>query len=387
MRIALISETYLPFIAGVSTSTDSIARFMADRGHTVFLICPTPVLSEPEPQHPNIQIIHTPSVPDITYKGKPMTIFPLGFSAIYHVLTSESIDVVHVQEPGSLGVCAILAAKMTKKPIVGALHFTPEQVSRMVAGIPANIIIPATEKFIQAVYNRYHAIMVPTATFGTFLTRVGVTRPICIVSNGVDTNLYTPSQNKAAVRKKLSIAAHERVFLFIGRLDKDKNVQAIIRALPFTLPNTRVIISGSGKEEQSLKLLASELGVEKQITWNGYSDQQKMLDLYHSADCFIIMALYEVQSIVTLQALACGLPVIAAGAGALPELAQDGKNGFVVPPGNDKLLGEKINLIATNAPLRRQMGHISRTISLTHHKPTVLARLESLYHDTINAAV
>lgn len=387
MRIALVSETYLPFIAGVSTSTDSIARFMADAGHTVFLVCPRPVLSEPEPQYPNIHIVHTPSISDITYKGKPMTIFPFGFSAIYRVLRSESIDIVHIQEPGSLGICALLAAKMTKKPIVGALHFTPEQVSRMVAWIPARVIIPATEKFIQAIYNLYNAIMVPTQTFATFLKHVGVTSPICVVSNGVDTNLYVPSAHKASVRKKLHIKPNDHVFLFIGRLDKDKNVQAIIHALPFTKPSVRLMISGSGKEEDSLKHLATQLGVANQIVWTKYADQQKMLDLYHSADCFVIMALYEVQSIVTLQALASGLPVIAARAGALPELAHDGENGYLVSPKNSKLLGEKMTIIATSKTLQKQMSDASRAISLNHHKPTALARLESLYRDTISAAV
>ncbi len=379
MNILLVTETYLPFIAGVSTSSDSIARFMAIRGHRVFLVAPAPTIQKSLESTKNLTVIRTPSIPDIVYKGKSMTLFPLGIPAIYSLLHKASIDIVHIQEPASLGISALLLAKIFHIPVVGALHFTPDQVARVLPILPSIFIEKVTKFYIRMIYNTYNAIMVPTQTFARFLSSTGVKTPITVVSNGVDTTQFIPAKNKISARNHWNISDDSVIFFFLGRLDKDKNVSTLIHALPLTINSVKLLIAGNGKEEAYLHDLATQLHVENKITWLGEVNHQQMKELYHAADCFTIMSPYEVQSIVTLQAIASGLPVIAAHAGALPELVQEGKNGFLVNTYDYKTLSIKMNEIAKNIKLRIIMGKESRHISLAHEKSKVLSILEHLY--------
>lgn len=103
-----------------------------------------------------------------------------------------------------------------------------------------------------------------------------------------------------------------------------------------------------------------------------------IIDLYRLADVFVIMSPVETQSIVALQAISCGLPLIAANAGALPELV-NGKNGQLVDTYDVVTLATVMDEYATDQAKRDAMGKASRALSITHHKPTVLAKLEALY--------
>jgi glycosyltransferase involved in cell wall biosynthesis len=262
-------------------------------------------------------------------------------------------------------------------PTVGALHFTPDQMSRMVTGKSDTVIRSFAEWYIQTIYNRYSAIMVPTQTFLKFLHTIGVRKQIRVVSNGVDTTIYTPSSEKEKSRNT------GVMFLYIGRIDEDKNVMTLVNAMQYVSSEVMLTIAGNGKQKESLIQLAKTLNVDHKIVWKGSISEAQMIQLYKQADCFTIMAEFEIQSIVTLQALASGLPVVGADAGALPELIHDGENGYLVGTHDAKKLGDKMNYLAAHPQIRRKMGEQSRKISLVHHKPTVLARLEELYREVI----
>jgi 1,2-diacylglycerol 3-alpha-glucosyltransferase len=379
MNILLVTETNLPFIAGVSTSSDSIARFMAIQGHTVTVVSPNPIIKGTVEPMERLTQVRTPSNPDPLYAGKAMTLFPLALPVINKLLTTQKFDIVHVQEPGSLGICAIIAAKKHKIPLVGALHFTPEQVARMIPGKLYWPIVPITEAYIRFIYGNYQAIMVPTQTFVSYLDSIGVKNKKVVVSNGVDTEKYTVSEKDMKTRHSYGIPDDAFVFFFLGRLDKDKNVGTLVEALQYADKNVWLLIAGSGNQEPVLKAQAKKLGVDKKIVWVSTVNQLQMLALYHSVDCFSIMSPYEVQSIVTLQGIASGLPILAARAGALPELCRDGENGYLAETYNAKMVAEKMNLLASNPEICKKFGIKSREMSLVHHKPTALARLEALY--------
>lgn len=380
MNILLVTETYLPFIAGVSSSSDSIARHMAGKGHTVTVVSPKPVRPGYVAPLSGLTFVRTPSVRDPIYAGKPMTVFPFGFPGIYRVLRRQPFDVVHIQEPGSLGISALLAAGIIGVPTVGALHFTPDQVARMTTGGISNAFIRTiAESYIRFIYPKYSAIMVPTQTFVDYLHTLGIRIRTEVVSNGVDTDRYAPPQ------KPRKMSQTELQLLYIGRLDKDKNVMTLIEALRYADSHVTCVIAGSGKDKQLLMERARALGVQDRITWKGTITEEQMIDLYRRVDCFVIMSEFEIQSIVTLQAIASGLPVLGARAGALPELIRDGQNGFTLAPHDARGLGQKMNYLLSHPDARRRMGTASRALSLAHHKPVVLARLEALYTDVVRA--
>ncbi len=383
MNILFVTETYLPFIAGVSSSSDSIARYMVSQGHRVVLVNPRPIIDKKVEVPPNLELVYTPSIPDIFYKGKPHTLFPWGMPVINKVIRKNKFDIVHIQEPVSLGVSALILSKFYHIPTVGMLHFTPEQVAGSFPGKPVFIVKPAVEAYIRFIYNKYTAIAVPTQTFVDFLRSVGVTKSIEIVSNGVDTNRFHQGDANLKLRQKYGISENDVVFFFLGRLDGDKNAETLVSAMPYTDDNVKLVIVGNGILKDRLHKLAESLNISGKIIWEEHISDAEMPDFYHLADVFTIVSPFEVQSIVTLQALASGLPVICANRGALPELCHNGKNGFLVDAYDAKALAEKMNILAKDRPMRVELGKESREISLAHHKPDVLHKMELLYERVI----
>ena len=379
MNILFVTETYLPFIAGVSSSSDSIARYMVSRGHRVVLVNPRPLIDKKVEVPPNLELAYAPSVPDFFYKGKPQTIFPFGLPVINKAIKENKFDIIHIQEPGSLGISALILSAFYKIPTVGMLHFTPEQAAGMIPGKPVFIVKPVVEAYIRFIYNKYTTIAVPTQTFVDFLKSIGVKTPIEVVSNGVDTNKFHQGAVNLELRKKYGFSESNVVFFFLGRLDGDKNAATLVSAMPYTDANVRLVIAGNGKLKESLHQLADTLKVSEKITWVENITDAEMPDFYHLADVFTIVSPYEVQSIVTLQALATGLPVICADRGALPELCHDGANGYLVGAYDEKNLAKKMNILAKDKNMRVKFGEESRKISLVHHKPDVLHKLELLY--------
>lgn len=368
----------MPFIAGVSTSTDSIARFMARHGHRVRVISPTPVIKVAN-EEKELELIYTPSFKDFFFNGKPTSPWPLPFPVMVKEITKEKTDIVHIQEAGAVGTAALIYAKLRKIPAVGALHVTPEQLVRFVKINPGNITLNGFKTYLRNFYNLCQGIMVPTETFAGMLRDIGVKKKIVVVSNGVDTEKFHPEPKNKTLQDNFSLPANKIIFFYLGRIDKDKNIDTIIKALPDTSDQVHLVIAGKGRREELLRQLAKDLNVLNKITWIGYLNDQEIVDIYHAVDCFVIMSPYEVQSIVTLQAIACGLPVIAANAGALPELAQEECNGFLVGTYDHKTLANKMDSLAGDANLRNQMGIESRKIALPHEKSVNLKKLEDFY--------
>lgn len=383
MNILLVSDVYLPTVSGVATSTDSIVRFMVSQGHQVTLVCPRPLVSFVAPRVSGLTIVYTPGMGDALFVNKSMTPFPLGFPTLWRILRMQKIDVMHIQEPGSLGVTALLLSKFFRVPVVGAQHFSWIQIEKVAPPLLRWISVPFMKWYVRIIYGGFAAIMVPTKTASRDLSAIiGRENQIYPISNGVDTDIYVPRKvSLSRLRIKYKLPVDGSVFLYIGRLDADKNIETILRSLPQVKQKIHMVIAGVGKQKERLLNLSRELGITN-ITWIGEVQKQAIIDLYQLADVFVIMSPVETQSIVALQAISCGLPLVAANAGALPELV-DGTNGFLVDANDDKTLATYLDRLAASPALRKRMGQRSRVIGLTHHKSRVLAKLEALYRQVI----
>ena len=379
MKILVISDTYLPYITGVSVSTDSIARYMVGRGHKVVLITPKPVIKGTVTPLKGLEIIHVPSLPFTFYNNNAIGLLPFGFPAIEKAIKKDKFDVVHIQEPGPTGVSALILAKIHHIPVVGALHFIPEQTDRVIWGKAEKVLTPILNVYIRLVYRHYDQIMTPSYFFANYLKRLGIKRPINVISNGVDVAKFHPAATNFIFREKHNIPEGAVLFFYLGRIDGDKNVETLVKAMPFTNENVRLLIVGRGKKREGLQALAEKSNVSSKIIWIDYITNEEMPGIYLGADVFAIMSPYEGQSIVTLQAAATGLPIIGANAGALPELIHDGENGFLVATYDYKGLAKKMNQLASNSALRKRFGEESRKISLEHDKPKVLHKLEVIF--------
>ncbi len=383
MHILLSTETYLPWITGVSISTDNIAHYMASKGHRVTIVCPTSLVKGEVPDIPNVAIIHLPSLPFTFYNQRPSSIFPLAIPKIQKIIKEEKIDIVHIQEPGETGVATLIAAKLNHIPVVGYLHFIPEQIDRVLWGSAERILTPLINIYVKFIYSKYDSVMTPSHFFKNYLKFLGIKKPIEVISNGVDTKVFSPQKYDDFFRKKYKIPSDSILFFYLGRLDGDKNVGTLIKAMKYTKPNAHMLIIGKGKIRNYLHELAKRLGVDPKITWIDFISNEEMPAAYNASDVFTIVSPYEGQSIVALQAAASGLPIIAASAGALPEIARNNENGFLVHTHDFKDLANKMNQLADNAELRKRFGKESRHISLRHTRTEVFKQIEAQYSNIL----
>ncbi len=185
-----------------------------------------------------------------------------------------------------------------------------------------------------------------------------------VVPCGVNLDLFRPL-DKAEARRKLGLA-DEKVLLFVGRLDPLKGIDLLLKAVPL-LPDRQglrlVIIGGdehSRSELDKLRSLAAALGIADSVTFKGLIRHDRLPDFYSAADVCVVPSYYESFSLVALESLACGTPVVASDVGDLKNIIRQGETGFVVPESTPPRLAGAIALFLGEAPRDTESTHFVR---------------------------
>ena len=166
-----------------------------------------------------------------------------------------------------------------------------------------------------------------------------------ITHNFYDTEQFK-IEDKNLARKNIKEDNNIKLIFYAGGLDKLKNVDILIKSI-YSLPSTysiKLLIAGSGYEENNLRSLAFEKNISNQIVFLGELDTQKIIDYYNAADLFCLVSKSEGLPNVIVESLLCGTPVIASSVGGIPNLIQEGINGYLVEPNSVSSLVQKIKL-------------------------------------------
>ncbi len=169
------------------------------------------------------------------------------------------------------------------------------------------------------------------------------------------------------------------------KLDQEKRIEVIIRAMPEIIKrvDAHLVVTGKGKLLNDLEALVHELGIKDRVTFTGFLPDDELPELYRLADVFVMPGVAELQSISTMEAMASGLPVIAANALALPELVHDGENGFLFAKDDTRSLGEAAVKSLSDEPLRNRMAKKSLEIIQIHDIGKTAETFEYLYHQML----
>ncbi|MBV9896638.1 MAG: glycosyltransferase family 4 protein [Chloroflexi bacterium] len=171
-----------------------------------------------------------------------------------------------------------------------------------------------------------------------------------VIRSGVDTHRFQP-RDRSAARRRLRISFEAAVVLFVGNLEPRKQVDVLLRAVAQVrkqIAAARLLVVGSGEsagaEDQTARLvrLTTDLGLGDAVEFMGQLSEDELLDAYAAADMFALASSSEAQGIVALEAMACGLPVVATEVGGLPATIDEGRTGFLVPPGDVAALAQRI---------------------------------------------
>ena len=187
---------------------------------------------------------------------------------------------------------------------------------------------------------------------------------ISIIPPGVDTEKFRVRNNRDC-RDYLNLTGNGKIILFVGRLEKLKGIDIMIKVMAsIETTNTKLFIIGgddNSSEVKRLKELAFQLGVRDRVLFLGSIPQDQLTYYYGSADLCVLPSYYESFGLAALEAAACGKPVIASKVGGLPSIILDRKTGYLVNWKCPGIFQEKIEVLLNNKPLRNQLGKNART--------------------------
>jgi glycosyltransferase involved in cell wall biosynthesis len=187
-------------------------------------------------------------------------------------------------------------------------------------------------------------------------------RPVRVIHNGVDTEVFHPHGRDAALRHSLGAAPKDCLVASAGRLVGWKGTRVVIEALAQLPPRFRSLVIGEGPEEQSLRQLARTLGIEDRVRFLGRVPHAELPAVLSQCDLFAQPSIgEEAFGISVVEAMGCGLPVLASNNGGLPEIVVEGETGHLLPPGEVAVWREAIARVGAESASRRRLGSAGRS--------------------------
>lgn len=383
MKILIVADNYYPNVNGCSYFAQRLAFYLKKRGYEVLVMAPSRSLNHERYSHDGVDIFGVRSFSLGFIYTNFRFCLPFGNkNAIEKEMKRFRPDVIHIQDHFVISPVVQKIAKDLNIPMMGTNHFMPENVLHYLH-LPKkleNMVRNWAWGEFRKVFEELHVVTTPTKTAAGLLKEVKLTKPVLAVSNGVDLQKFKPENNGDYLKKRLNIP-NAPVLLYVGRLDKEKNLDLVLRALAGALKKTQIhfVIAGKGAEMDKLKKLAQALGIAKSVTFTGFIPDEDLPHLYTIADCFIIAGIAELQSLVTMEAMATRLPVVAVNAMALPELVKHNENGFLFEHNDTESLTRHLVEIFSNSALRKKMGEKSLEYIQTHDINRSLLTFETLY--------
>jgi glycosyltransferase involved in cell wall biosynthesis len=400
LRVMIVSDQYEPMVGGVPTVTKDLAAGLAAQGHAVSVIAPSETRRSRH-QAGGVAVDYRGAVAWPWYEGQRLGM--LTPARATQVLAGFEPDVVHVHSPLTLGMAARRAARRRGVPVVYTNHYLPLNVWPDSAREDGPLDAGTAQRLRDAVFyacvagfaNGCDLVTAPTSTALRLLREHGLRAPSQAVSNGVDLERFSPGAATDELRARYGLASGRPVVLSVGRLSPEKRADVLIAALARLSgaggassdpAGPVLVLAGAGPDERRLRSLARHYGVADRVVFTGFVPDADLPGLYRAATAFAIASEAELQSLVTMSAMASGLPVVAVNAGALPELVHAGENGFLARPGHAAEVAACLDLLIRDADLRARMGRASSRIIAAHDRHRLLRRWEDLYRALADGA-
>jgi 1,2-diacylglycerol 3-alpha-glucosyltransferase len=384
MKILFTTESYYPIIDGGAIAQHRIVHELIDKGHDVRVIAPSFSFKNTIEEDGGSTIYRPKAFLLPFYMNNKYHFAPLPFLYVKKILDTFKPEVINVCSPYPISICAIIWAKKKKIPLVGSIHILPENI---LAPFFASPWYPTMVKYIWSYliyfYNRVDWTTVPTQTGAAMYQEKGLKTPITPISNGVNTALFKPNNKGQYLRKRFNLPK-KPLILYTGRINQEKNVDVLVKAIPSVLKevDAHFLFCGSGGLKPEMMKLTQELGVDTHTTFIDFLDWADYPNIYSLADVFVMPAESELQSIVTLEAIASGVPPVVVNKGAVPELARSG-NGLVFEPKDSGKLATNIITILSDKKLRNTMKKKSLTLSEKHSMSYVGSQYEKVYEKVL----
>lgn len=381
VKIAMMTNNYLPFIGGVPVSIQRLSDGLRREGHQVTVFAPD--YKEQTRENDIVRyrsfikgIVNGASVPD-SFDRKIEREFAKG-----------NFDVIHVHHPMMIGWTAVHLSQKYRIPLVLTYHTRYEQYLHY---LKASCFQSAVPCYMKTFMRFCDMVLAPTPLMQDYLYEIGCETPVRILPTGISDDSFAVDEAAASALRRSFLGKDDGkakyLFCTVARLAKEKNLAFLFRVLAARKKavggsDFRFVLVGEGPEEKHLRKLAVRLDLEREIYFAGCVQNEEVKNYCRASDLFLFSSLSETQGIVLLEAMAAGTPVLALRATGVSDIVVNGVNGFMTDVSETEF-GETLDFV-----LQNPRGYLEKGARYTAYKYQVqdIARRAVDYYKTVIAA-
>ena len=382
MKIAFFSNSYLPYLSGITLSIKILKEELEALGHTIFVVGPKyPGQAQAEPH-----VLRLPSLP-ATYP-RYRFVFPYSYK-IFNRLKKEKIDLIHCHQPFGVGLTALLLARRMGIPFVYTFHTLFSRYVHHAPFIPQRLAKQAVASYLTFFCRQADTVIVPSEMVRRLMVIRKIKKPLAVIPTGLTLGAIKEKKGlgnqKTEIRKRHQIPPQARLLLYAGRLSEEKNIPFLLSAFAAIRTQEKeayFILVGGGPKEKEYRQLARSL--DPHILFAGQRKHAEVLDYYLAADVFLYASTTETQGLVITEAKACGLPVVAVFGGGISDVIEDGIDGYLVFQNQERFVEHVLRLLR-NPDLRKEMSiKAEEDAHLRFSSQMVAKKMESVYNSLIS---
>jgi len=382
MKIGFFTNTYLPVNYGIEVSMETFRKGLESKGNKVYIFAP--YYKGYIDKNPNV--FRFKSLKIFRKKGVyiPFPFLPKN-KKLKEVLNKD-LDIIHAHSPFTMGLLARHIAKKQGIPFIYTHHVLFSAYAKL--HFKRRLIPPfVLRKYTTNFANSADLVIAPSLKIKRFLKNNGVKKEIEILPTGINTKIFKKNtKSKEILKKKLKIPSKNKILLFVGRIELEKNPLFLIRSLAEIIKERKdvvLLMIGSGTLLEKIREVSKKLKLSKNLKLLGSVPHKKIPFYYQGSDLFVFSSLTETQGIIILEAAASGIPVIALKDDPFLDVIKNGKNGFLVPRQDPKIFAKKVLKVLNDKKLYNKLSKNAQITAKSFSEKKQAEKLIKIYKKLI----
>lgn len=383
MRIGLFTDTYPPFINGVSTSIQMLENALRKKGHKVFIVTVNPDDMSYKVEN-NERVLRIPGIPTGIYDYRLTTFYPIK---AVNIIKDWNLDIIHTHTEFGIGTFARVIGKQFDIPVVHTYHTMYEDyihyITKGYFDTPGKKIVEYLTKFYCD--KTIQELIVPTKkTYNLFKEKYKYERNVHIIPTGIEIEkFYKEKIELSKINNKkieLGITSNDLVVLFVGRVASEKSIDFLINNHNNLLKknkNIKLLIVGDGPDLEEYKKLSKKYKIEDKIIFTGKVPWEDIPLYYNLSDIFVTASHTETQGLTVVEAMAASLPVVALDDESFRNTVIDELTGYLFK--NKKEYINRMLELINDKEKRIKMGNQGRINSESYSSKYFAERVLKVY--------
>ena len=386
MRIGLFTDTYPPYINGVSTSVLMLKQGLEKLGHKVYVVT---VNSESFSYKEDENVLMIPGIPIGILDFRLTGLYPIKARRI---IKNWNLDIIHTHTEFGVGSFARLIAKQYNIPLVHTYHTMYEEY---IYYITKGYFDGASKKLVEYLTlflcdKTVEELIVPTKkTHDLFKEKYKVSRDVHIIPTGIDvTRFYkenVDAKKVSELKMELSVKPGDFTILYVGRIAKEKSIDFLItnlKAIIRKVPKAKMIVVGDGPDMKYLTELAYKNKLSKYITFTGKVPWDKVPLYYQLADVFVTASTTETQGLTVIEAMAASKPVVAINDESFRTVITNEQDGILFE--TEKEYQDSVVKLAKDSHYRKKLSNQARITANGYSSLVYAKRVLEVYNLVLN---